>query len=208
MKKISFKSLILSLLYFLILVFSVNITYADTNDSRNSMLFGDVDGNGILTATDSAFILAKVINNTVMPIENITNDYMRYADVDNDQKLTTNDAVIVLKKVLDKSYTMPCENPPLILDKKDKTLIAYFSWSGNSEKMASYIAEQTNGDLYKIEPKTPYPEIYEECGAVARVERDENLRPEIANLPDSIDEYNSIFVCYPIWWHTDRKSVV
>lgn len=40
-----------------------------------------------------------------------------------------------------------------------KTLIVYFSWStsGNTEKMASYIQEQTNGDLLKIEPLNPYP---------------------------------------------------
>ena len=85
-----------------------------------------------------------------------------------------------------------------------KVLIAYFSWStsGNTEKMASYIQEQTNGDLLKIEPLNPYPTDYEECGEVALVERDENARPEIANLPDSIEGYDTIFIGYPIWWHT------
>lgn len=85
-----------------------------------------------------------------------------------------------------------------------KILIAYFSWStsGNTEKMASYIQEQTNGDLLKIEPLNPYPTDYKECGDVALVERDENARPEIANLPESIEEYDTIFIGYPIWWHT------
>ena len=85
-----------------------------------------------------------------------------------------------------------------------KTLIVYFSWStsGNTEKMASYIQEQTNGDLLEIEPLNPYPTDYEECGEVALVERDENTRPEIANLPDSIEEYDTVFIGYPIWWHT------
>lgn len=85
-----------------------------------------------------------------------------------------------------------------------KTLLVYFSWStsGNTEKMASYIQEQTNGDLFEIEPLNPYPTDYEECGDVALVERDENARPEIANLPDSIEEYDTIFIGYPIWWHT------
>jgi len=82
------------------------------------------------------------------------------------------------------------------------TLVVYFSWSGNTEEMASYIAEQVGGDLYEIEPETPYPTDYNECGDVAEVERDENARPEIANLPDSIDEYDTILVGYPIWWHT------
>jgi len=89
-------------------------------------------------------------------------------------------------------------------DTDGKTLIVYFSWStsGNTEKMATYIQEQTGGDLLELEPLNPYPTDYEECGEVAQVERDENARPEIANLPESISEYDMIFVGYPIWWHT------
>ncbi len=48
-----------------------------------------------------------------------------------------------------------------------KVLVAYFSWSGNTEEMASYIAEQTGGDLLEIQPETPYPTDYNECGEVA-----------------------------------------
>lgn len=89
-------------------------------------------------------------------------------------------------------------------DTGGKTLIVYFSWStsGNTEKMATYIQEQTGGDLLELEPLNPYPTDYEECGEVAKVERDENARPEIANLPESISEYDTVFVGYPIWWHT------
>lgn len=85
-----------------------------------------------------------------------------------------------------------------------KTLIVYFSWSssGNTEKMANTIRERTDGDLLKIEPATAYPTDYSECGDVAKAERDGNARPEIANLPDSLDEYDTIFIGYPIWWHT------
>ena len=81
-------------------------------------------------------------------------------------------------------------------------LVAYFSWSGNTQEMASYIAEQTGGDLLEIQPETPYPEDYSECGDVALGERDNNERPAIANLPESIDQYDTILVGYPIWWHT------
>ena len=84
----------------------------------------------------------------------------------------------------------------------NKTLVAYFSWSGNTEEMASYIAEQTGGDLLEIEPKAAYPADYNETGDIAKVERDENARPEIANLPASIDAYDTILIGYPIWWHT------
>lgn len=84
------------------------------------------------------------------------------------------------------------------------TLIAYFSWSssGNTEKMATYIQEQIGGDLLKIEPSVPYPTDYDECTELALVERDENHRPAIANLPDDLSGYDTIFIDYPIWWHT------
>ena len=81
-------------------------------------------------------------------------------------------------------------------------LVAYFSWSGNTEEMAAYIAEQTGGDLLEIQPATPYPTDYDACGEVALAERDSNARPAIANLPATLDEYDVIFIGYPIWWHT------
>lgn len=68
--------------------------------------------------------------------------------------------------------------------------------------MASYIAQQTGADLYEIVPETPYPEDYNECGDVALAERDNNERPAIAGLPDSLDQYDTIIIGYPIWWHT------
>lgn len=78
-------------------------------------------------------------------------------------------------------------------------LIAYFSWSGNTARMAFYIQEQTGGDLFEIQPVTPYPEDYNECGDVALEERDSNAKPEIQNLPDSLEGYDTLFIGYPNW---------
>lgn len=71
--------------------------------------------------------------------------------------------------------------------------------------MAAYIQEQMGGELLEIEPLNPYPTDYEECGDVALVERDKNERPEITNLPDSVEEYDTIFIGYPIWWDSTPK---
>lgn len=79
------------------------------------------------------------------------------------------------------------------------TLVVYFSWSGNTEEMAAYIAEQTGGDLYEITPQTPYPEDYNETAEIAEKERNENARPAMADLPDAIDQYDTIVLGYPIW---------
>ena len=54
----------------------------------------------------------------------------------------------------------------------------------------------------EIQPEKPYPTDYSECGDVALIERDQNDRPAIANLPESISEYDVILLGYPIWWHT------
>lgn len=83
-----------------------------------------------------------------------------------------------------------------------KTLIAYFSWSGNTFTMANTIAEKTGGELFEIVPVNPYPEEYTPCTEVALEERDSNARPEIKDLPDSIEEYDTILIGYPICWHT------
>ena len=91
-----------------------------------------------------------------------------------------------------------------VVAENGKTLVVYFSWStsGNTEKMASYIQEQTGADILKLEPVKPYPADYSETADVAKAERDENARPEIANPLESISEYDTIFIGYPIWWHT------
>ena len=86
-----------------------------------------------------------------------------------------------------------------------RVLVAYFSWSGNTEEMASYIAEQTGGELLESQPETPYPTDYDECGDVALAERDNNERPAIANLPDSLEGYDTVLIGYPIWWPHDHR---
>lgn len=83
-----------------------------------------------------------------------------------------------------------------------KILVVYFSWSGNSAEMAKYIQEQTGGDLLALQPLQPYPSDYDTCVKVAKDEVDGNILPEIANLPESIVQYDTILVGYPIWWHT------
>lgn len=83
-----------------------------------------------------------------------------------------------------------------------KILVAYFSWSGNTQEMATYLAQQTGGDLLALQPETPYPTDYNQCGEVALAERDSNARPAIANLPEDLSQYDTVLVGYPIWWHT------
>lgn len=79
-------------------------------------------------------------------------------------------------------------------------LIAYFSWSGNTEAMAGLIAEQTGGTLFEIAPAAPYTDDYDALLDVARQEQDEDARPELAAAVESWDSYDVVFVGYPDWW--------
>lgn len=119
------------------------------------------------------------------------------------QELEIEKASAISKDTIKETKTTETSKPEEI-ETAGKTLVVYFSWStsGNTEKMATYIKEQTGGDILELIPATPYPTDYSETGDVAKTERDENARPEISNLPESISEYHKILVGYPIWWHT------
>lgn len=84
-----------------------------------------------------------------------------------------------------------------------KTLVAYFSYSGDTERAAKVIAETVGADLFRIEPKIPYSVNYNACVNVAQEEKRKNIRPAMKNLltQNKLDEYDTIFIGYPIWWY-------
>lgn len=60
-------------------------------------------------------------------------------------------------------------------------LVAYFSWSGNTEQMAQMIQAETAGDLFEIEPATPYTDNYNTLLDIAQQEQADNARPKLAS---------------------------
>lgn len=70
---------------------------------------------------------------------------------------------------------------------------------GNTAMMAAVIAEATGGDLFEIRTVTPYPEDYVSMLRVAQEEIDSNARPELAETVENMDDYDVIFIGYPIW---------
>ncbi len=83
-----------------------------------------------------------------------------------------------------------------------KTLVAYFSWGGNTKYVAEYIASQTGATLFRIEPATPYPTEYKPCTEVAKKEKEQNARPAIATRVEDWEAYDTIFIGCPVWWWT------
>ena len=78
---------------------------------------------------------------------------------------------------------------------------------GNTEKAAKMIAEITGADLFKIEQKIPYSADYHTCVDEAREDYRKNARPELVSLPESIDEYDEIYLGYPNYWGTMPMAV-
>ena len=76
-------------------------------------------------------------------------------------------------------------------------LIAYFSWSGNTEALAGMIQSETGGELFEIEPAEPYTEDYDALLDQAQQEQQENARPELAAQVENWDSYDVVFVGYP-----------
>lgn len=89
-----------------------------------------------------------------------------------------------------------------------KLLVAYFSWSGTSERIAQNIISQTGADSFRIERETPYSTDYSTVAyGDAKTEADTNARPPIKEPLASVAEYDKIILCYPIWWHTAPMTV-
>lgn len=82
-----------------------------------------------------------------------------------------------------------------------KTLIVYFSWSNNTDKMAGYVHDIVGGDIERIEPSEAYPEDYDATADLAKAQRDNNERPSFNALSLNPEDYDVIFIGYPIWWY-------
>lgn len=79
-------------------------------------------------------------------------------------------------------------------------LILYFSMTGNTEAVANFIHDEVGGDIVKLETQETYPDDYNDLLDVAQEEQSENARPELSTTIDNLDEYDTIFLGYPIWW--------
>ena len=97
-----------------------------------------------------------------------------------------------------------------------KILTAYFSMKGetlegmsivfrekgHAQLAAEYIHEAVGGDLFEIETVLPYPEDHMQRVMQARKEIGQNKRPALKKLPGNFAQYDTVFLCFPIWWFT------
>ena len=87
-----------------------------------------------------------------------------------------------------------------------RSLVIYFSGTGNTRRVAQAGAEALGADIYAITPVQPYTSAdlnyYDSSSRVIAEHNDPALRPEIAGALPDLTEYDNIFLGYPLWRHT------
>ena len=87
-----------------------------------------------------------------------------------------------------------------------KTLVVYYSATGNTEAVANTIAEATSGDLFELEPAEPYTDAdldWTDGNSRVSVEHENEEERDVELVADTVenfDDYDTIFIGYPIWW--------
>ena len=94
-----------------------------------------------------------------------------------------------------------------------KTLVAFFSATGTTGVAATKLAKAIGADVYEIVPKVPYTNEdldWKDANSRSSIEMKQDVsgRPAIGGAPvENIDQYDNIFLCYPIWWYRNPTII-
>ena len=92
-----------------------------------------------------------------------------------------------------------------------KVLVAYFSASGVTAKVAQKLAKAAKGDLFEIKPEKPYTSAdlnWNDKNSRSSVEmNDRSCRPAIASKLDNMADYDVVFVGFPVWWYREPSII-
>lgn len=126
----------------------------------------------------------------------------------------------------------PSEKQEKTADSSGKILIAYFTLAdnyekpadmdatsqasinienkeliGNTEYLANAIQEKTGGDLFSVVVKNPYPNDYDKITDMGSEEQEENARPELSSHVENMEQYQTVYLGFPIWWYTMPQAM-
>lgn len=159
--------------------------------------------------TDQSTISSYAVNAVAWARENgIINgmESNRFAPKNN---ATRAQVATILRNYLQNETPAPEPTP----DANAKVLVAYFSATGNTENIAQHLETVLDADLYEIVPQQPYTSADLNYGSSnSRAEQeinDPNARPAISGSVSNMDDYDVVFIGYPIWWGgRHRKSFI
>ena len=181
----------------------------DTCDEEEKLL-SDVDGDGVITAADALDILrfsigfdtGSLMGKTAGTSAEDGSETDAWSDTDNNTETDTEVAVQT-----DTEYIIDIDSD---ITRRDKTLVAYFSRTGHTEAIADYIVELISADSFEIEAAVPYSEedieYTDDCRA-NREQNDRDVRPEIKGTIDNMEQYDTVYLGYAIWWGEEPRII-
>ena len=91
------------------------------------------------------------------------------------------------------------------------SLVAYFSATGTTARASTRLAQAIGADLFEIVPERPYSAAdlnWNDKSSRSSVEMaNESCRPAIASLVDNMDDYDTVYVGFPVWWYVEPRIV-
>ena len=178
----------------------VTLTYGEaeiklTIDSTEALL------NGEKQALDVA---PTVINDrTMLPIRFIAESFKFEVEWNEREQSVT----ITNTKTAEEN---PTKQPEETKEPTSKSLVVYFSATGNTKALAEKIAEESGSDVFEIVPEEPYTSADLNYNSDCRAndeQNDANARPAISSTLENLEDYDVIFIGYPIWWGTMPKII-
>ncbi len=87
-----------------------------------------------------------------------------------------------------------------------KVLVAYYSYSGNTRKIAQEIQRIVGADLFEIKPLREYPRNYNDVVNQAKQEKQDDFKPELVDN-GNVEKYDVIYLGTPVWWYTISSPI-
>lgn len=83
-----------------------------------------------------------------------------------------------------------------------KKIIVYYSYTGNTKRIANYIKEKLDCDILELSPRVPFSTDYDEVVAEYQNNSIDNKEVAINDININLDEYDEIIIGTPVWWYT------
>lgn len=206
------KKITAMLLVLLIIMASVSAYAAEhaqdamelTPNAKAEVVYGDLTGDGKVELADVRIALRGVLRLIKL-------DEGQYAaiDVDGEEGVGLRDVRYILRYALNLINTFPVQKPPAPTN--SRVLVAYFSATNTTEKLAQYVADGLQADVYEIIPEIPYTNAdlnYGDPSSRTSMEKnDANARPAISGSIANMEQYDIIFLGYPIWFGQAPKII-
>ncbi len=109
------------------------------------------------------------------------------------------------------SFNLSATEPAIKTDNNMKSVIVYFTHSGNTELAAKKLAEVTGSPVFRILPVEPYTsddvDWVNEKSRCTQEHLNQNLRPAIQPMDVDFSQYDTVFIGFPIWWHEEPAII-